>query len=146
LRSRVPFATNREGSRIPGVATIEGRTIMWPGTERRAVSIARPVSVSRRVSIARPVSIAGPLKYQQHMALPLLVFLLAFAAIMVTQGQSVPSDPGVRPGGPDAGGPIPGLSAGEQNFFARGTDRFNEIESVSGTIEPGSGLGPRFNS
>ena len=56
-------------------------------------------------------------------------------------------DPGVRPGTPGAGGPLPGLSAHEIAFFTAAQTRFQEIDSVSGTIagENGSGLGPRFN-
>jgi CxxC motif-containing protein (DUF1111 family) len=94
------------------------------------------------------VSITRLLKHPQTRALPLLVFLLPFVTIMVTQGQSATADPGLRPGGPDAGGPIPGLSAGEANFFAKGIAAFDETDSVSGTVpgEHGVGLGPRFNS
>ena len=56
-------------------------------------------------------------------------------------------DPGVRGGMPGAGGPLAGLSASEQQFFAAAKNRFQEIGSVSGTIsgENGTGLGPRFN-
>jgi len=59
-----------------------------------------------------------------------------------------PIDPGPRGGPPGAGGPLPGLSAYEQLFFAATKARFQEIDSVSGTIpdETGVGLGPRFNS
>jgi len=61
-------------------------------------------------------------------------------------------DPGVRAGASPAvgGGMLPtslaGLSATEQAFFASAMDRFQEVDSVSGTIEAGAGLGPRFNS
>jgi CxxC motif-containing protein (DUF1111 family) len=56
-------------------------------------------------------------------------------------------DPGVRTGAPGAGGPLPGLGAAEIAFFTAAANRFQEIDSVSGTIsgENGSGLGPRFN-
>jgi CxxC motif-containing protein (DUF1111 family) len=56
-------------------------------------------------------------------------------------------DPGVRDGAPGAGGPLPGLNATEVAFFKAALARFQEIDSVSGTIsgEPGFGLGPRFN-
>ena len=56
-------------------------------------------------------------------------------------------DPGPRGGAPGAGGPLVGLGAAEQQFFAAARDRFQEVDSVSGTMpgEPGSGLGPRFN-
>ena len=49
------------------------------------------------------------------------------------------SDPGVRGGAPGAGGPLPGLTAGEAAFFALGKEDFEEAEGV------GDGLGPRFN-
>jgi CxxC motif-containing protein (DUF1111 family) len=57
-------------------------------------------------------------------------------------------DPGVRAGAPGAGGPLPGLSSNYGEFFIAALDRFQEIDSVSGTVpnEGGSGLGPRFNS
>ena len=76
-----------------------------------------------------------------------LVVLLPFTAIMVTQGQSTPIDPGVRGGAPGAGGPIAGLTVQESKFFQDGQNRFTETDSVSGTVagEAGSGLGPRFN-
>ena len=48
-------------------------------------------------------------------------------------------DPGVRGGPPGAGGPLPGLTAGEAAFFALGKEDFEEAEGV------GDGLGPRFN-
>ena len=48
-------------------------------------------------------------------------------------------DPGVRPGGAGAGGPLPGLTANELAFFDAGRDDFAEAEGV------GDGLGPRFN-
>jgi CxxC motif-containing protein (DUF1111 family) len=57
------------------------------------------------------------------------------------------ADPGPRAGAPGAGGPLPGLDAGEQAYFAAALSRFQEIDSVSGTMtgEAGVGLGPRFN-
>jgi CxxC motif-containing protein (DUF1111 family) len=81
-------------------------------------------------------------------AAALLVLLLPFVTIMIVQGQATATDPGVRGGPANAGGPIGGLTAAEANFFAKGSDKFNEIDSVSGTVtgEPGAGLGPRFNS
>jgi CxxC motif-containing protein (DUF1111 family) len=68
----------------------------------------------------------------------------------LTTAQSVATttvhDPGVRGGSAGAGGMIPGLTAAQQAFFNDGLDRFQEIDSVSGTIAgTGSGLGPRFN-
>jgi CxxC motif-containing protein (DUF1111 family) len=49
------------------------------------------------------------------------------------------TDPGVRGGPPGAGGPLPGLSQNELNFFNAATAVFNEVEEVP------NGLGPRFN-
>jgi hypothetical protein len=58
-----------------------------------------------------------------------------------------PVDPGPRAGPPGAGGPLAGVGANQQKFFAAARSRFQEIDSVSGTIpgEAGVGLGPRFN-
>src|SRR5215471_6470666 len=58
-----------------------------------------------------------------------------------------PVDPGPRGGPPGAAGPLAGLGAANQQLFAAARDRFQEVNSVSGTMpgETGSGLGPRFN-
>jgi CxxC motif-containing protein (DUF1111 family) len=50
-----------------------------------------------------------------------------------------PVDPGVRGGAPGAGGPLPGLSQNELNFFNAAAKVFAEVEQVA------NGLGPRFN-
>jgi CxxC motif-containing protein (DUF1111 family) len=57
-------------------------------------------------------------------------------------------DPGVRGGEPGAGGPLAGLSSTYGDFFTSAQTRFQEVDSVSGAVanEPGTGLGPRFNS
>src|SRR5260370_3775616 len=56
-------------------------------------------------------------------------------------------DPGPRAGAAGAGGPFAGLSAGEQQVFSDALGRFQEVQSVSGTIagEDSGGLGPTFN-
>ena len=56
-------------------------------------------------------------------------------------------DPGPRGGAPGAGGPLTGVDVGNQQLFAAARARFQEIDSVSGTMpgETGVGLGPRFN-
>ena len=54
-------------------------------------------------------------------------------------------DPGPRAGAPGAGGAYYTLNSNEQSFFSQALVRFMETDSVSGTIEPGRGLGPRFN-
>ncbi|MFL6446167.1 MAG: di-heme oxidoredictase family protein [Bryobacteraceae bacterium] len=41
--------------------------------------------------------------------------------------------------------PLSGLTSGETNAFNNGLTTFQEIDSVSGTLAAGSGLGPRFN-
>jgi CxxC motif-containing protein (DUF1111 family) len=57
-------------------------------------------------------------------------------------------DPGPRGGPAGAGGPLPYLSDYEKSFFMEAFMRFQEVDSVSGTIsgEDGTGLGPSFNS
>jgi CxxC motif-containing protein (DUF1111 family) len=55
------------------------------------------------------------------------------------------TDPGPRGGDRGAGGPYDKLSLDEQTFFAAARDVFAEVDSVSGKIEEGKGLGPTFN-
>jgi CxxC motif-containing protein (DUF1111 family) len=61
--------------------------------------------------------------------------------------QPKPVDPGPRSGPAGAGGPLVGVGTGAQELFAAARSRFQEINSVSGTMrgEAGVGLGPRFN-
>ncbi|MGA2127221.1 MAG: di-heme oxidoredictase family protein [Xanthobacteraceae bacterium] len=56
-------------------------------------------------------------------------------------------DPGPRGGAAGAGGAVSGLTTLQQSFFNSARVRFQEVDSVSGTVagEAGSGLGPRFN-
>ena len=56
-------------------------------------------------------------------------------------------DPGPRNGPTNAGSYFPTLNSIEQNFFNQTLARFQEVDSVSGTIagESGVGLGPTFN-
>jgi CxxC motif-containing protein (DUF1111 family) len=74
--------------------------------------------------------------------LSLLFVLQAFAQV----------DPGVRGGGAAAGAPLSSVAANNPvtilNFFNDAKARFQEIDSVSGTVagEEGFGLGPRYNS
>src|SRR5947209_5864456 len=58
------------------------------------------------------------------------------------------TDPGIRGGTAAAGGALASVNANSTllSFFNDGKDRFSEVDSVSGTIEPGVGLGPRFNA
>jgi CxxC motif-containing protein (DUF1111 family) len=54
-------------------------------------------------------------------------------------------DPGPRAGAAGAGGYFSTLNATEQQVFFQALSRFQEVDSVSGTIEAGKGLGPTFN-
>jgi CxxC motif-containing protein (DUF1111 family) len=73
--------------------------------------------------------------------------LLLFALTAFSQ-----TDPGPRGGAAGAGGPLASVAANNPttilDFFNDGLTRFQRIDSVSGTLtgEPGSGLGPRYNS
>ncbi|MFZ0634631.1 MAG: di-heme oxidoredictase family protein [Candidatus Acidiferrales bacterium] len=57
-------------------------------------------------------------------------------------------DPGVRAVDSGAGQPLATLSSAELQYFQDGMARFLQTDSVTGTIsgEPGTGLGPTFNS
>jgi CxxC motif-containing protein (DUF1111 family) len=79
-----------------------------------------------------------------------LAVFMVFGAMMFrgnTNAAGLPQDPGPRGGPPNAGGPYPTLNPSEQAFFEATRTRFQEVDSVSGTIpgETGSGLGPTFN-
>ena len=62
------------------------------------------------------------------------------------------TDPGPRGGPAGAGGTFPVLNsnttldAADKAFFQATLARFQEVDSVSGTIESGSGLGPMYNA
>jgi CxxC motif-containing protein (DUF1111 family) len=70
--------------------------------------------------------------------------VLSVAAGMLLQAQV---DPGPRAGKSGAGSYYPTLNPSEQQAFSLALARFQEIDSVSGTVagEAGSGLGPAFN-
>ncbi|HET9182429.1 MAG TPA: di-heme oxidoredictase family protein [Candidatus Angelobacter sp.] len=76
-----------------------------------------------------------------------MVFLALFFFAAMASAQV---DPGVRSCNSCAGGPLPSVAAnnpaGILTSFNDARNVFNTTVSVSGTIEPGSGLGPRFNS
>jgi CxxC motif-containing protein (DUF1111 family) len=80
-----------------------------------------------------------------------LALLLTLLALSLFSGTAfAQSDPGVRGGTAGAGQPLPSVAANNPitslDFFNDGLARFSEVDSVSGTIEAGVGLGPRFNS
>jgi len=57
-------------------------------------------------------------------------------------------DPGVRAGSVSAGTPLSTVTPDQIQYFQDGLSRFIQVDSVAGTVpgEPGSGLGPAFNS
>lgn len=69
--------------------------------------------------------------------------LLALTAVPLASAQG--RDPGPRPGATGAGNFFPTLNANEQLLFNQALGRFKEVDSVSGNIEAGVGLGPTFN-
>ncbi len=78
------------------------------------------------------------------------VIIFALTTVVLAGMAFAQVDPGVRGGPAGAGQPLASVAANNPttilDFFNDGLDRFNEVDSVSGTIEQGSGLGPRFNS
>ncbi len=73
------------------------------------------------------------------------VAVFTVAAVLSITGPRAQQDPGPRPGPSGAGGYYPTLDTYEQAFFTQARSRFLAADSVSGTIEPGIGLGPAFN-
>jgi CxxC motif-containing protein (DUF1111 family) len=71
------------------------------------------------------------------------VFFLALSIAPSAYTQA--KDPGPRSGTAGAGSFYPTLNADEQSLFNTAMGRFTEVDSVTGSIEPGSGLGPTFN-
>jgi CxxC motif-containing protein (DUF1111 family) len=66
--------------------------------------------------------------------------------VVVNSGRlQAQKDPGPRSGAAGAGTAYPTLNVNEQLFFSRSSMTFAEVDSVSGKIEAGSGLGPTFN-
>jgi len=77
-----------------------------------------------------------------------LVRISCAAALTLSAGVlHAQTDPGPRVGPAAAGGKYPTLDANETLYFTQAQTRFQEVDSVSGTIagETGSGLGPTFN-
>jgi len=67
------------------------------------------------------------------------------ALVLVATCCFAQTDPGVRGGAPGAGGAIAGLNTVQLAAFTSALDTFQEVDSVTGTLEPGTGLGPSFN-
>ncbi|HYM78843.1 MAG TPA: di-heme oxidoredictase family protein [Candidatus Dormibacteraeota bacterium] len=73
------------------------------------------------------------------------VVLLFLPAVTVPLAFGQAKDPGPRTGAAGAGGFFSTLNSNEQTLFSQAQLRFAEVDSVSGTIESGVGLGPTFN-
>ncbi|HEX5433208.1 MAG TPA: di-heme oxidoredictase family protein [Candidatus Angelobacter sp.] len=77
-------------------------------------------------------------------------FTLTLTVLLYAGMAFAQRDPGVRSCTTCAGGPLGSVAAnspaGSLAFFDDAKDTFQEVDSVSGTIESGTGLGPRFNS
>jgi len=71
-------------------------------------------------------------------ALLILGILLAVGCATLPPPEPV-TDPGVRGGPAGVGGPLPGLTSQELEFFQQGLATFSEVDGVP------EGLGPRFN-
>ena len=77
----------------------------------------------------------------------MMLSAFAFVFATVVMADNSPTDPGPRTGNAGAGGPIANLSVKEAKFFDTGLDEFEEVQSVTGSVEDSEeGLGPRFNS
>jgi len=76
---------------------------------------------------------------------PLVVCLVTL--LLTNMNLAAQTDPGPRTGPAAAGGFYPTLNSNEQAVFNQALSRFQEVDSVSGSIagEAGSGLGPAFN-
>ena len=85
-----------------------------------------------------------PLHWELLLALLICAVVAGAGAL---QAQFAAQDPGPRGGPPGAGAYYPTLGGNEQYFFGQAQQRFEEVDSVSGTLpnETGSGLGPAFN-
>jgi CxxC motif-containing protein (DUF1111 family) len=77
-----------------------------------------------------------------------IALFLSLFTVFHTQPAHAQKDPGPRGGPPGAGGPLPFLSTFEKAFFSQALMRFEQLNSVSGTIsgEEAGGLGPSYNS
>ena len=78
-----------------------------------------------------------------HLVTVMLVGLLILATSPLATAQA--KDPGPRTGAASAGSFFPTLNANEQLLFNQAMGRFQEVDSVSGNIESGVGLGPTYN-
>src|ERR1700733_9133147 len=90
-----------------------------------------------------PIPLAGEARTHSLRRLVVAICLSTPATLPFAHAQA--KDPGPRAGAAAAGSFFPSLNANEQLLFNQSLARFKEVDSVSGTIEAGSGLGPTFN-
>jgi CxxC motif-containing protein (DUF1111 family) len=100
---------------------------------------SRPHAVSYEYRCVEPVGEVELASLQVARALCLGVAGMLLGGISQSAFAQGITDPGVRGGAAGAGGPLPGLSQKELNFFNAAKNVFTETETVS------AGLGPRFN-
>jgi CxxC motif-containing protein (DUF1111 family) len=74
-----------------------------------------------------------------------IAFYASLFALATAGTVNAQKDPGPRPGTAAAGGPYKNLTPAEAAFFGQAASAFMEVDSVSGTVEDGNGLGPTFN-
>jgi CxxC motif-containing protein (DUF1111 family) len=90
--------------------------------------------------------------FQENFMTKRLVLVPLALALVSAVSLFAQTDPGPRTDSVDSGEPLPSVAANIPttilDFFNDGKARFEEIDSVSGSIpgEAGFGLGPRFNS
>ncbi|MCU1235935.1 MAG: Thiol oxidoreductase-like protein [Candidatus Solibacter sp.] len=78
----------------------------------------------------------------------LCVFLLVSSTSAFAQHDPGPDRGSPRAGtngSPSTGDPLSNLTSGESTAFSSGKLTFQEVDSVTGKLSAGSGLGPRFN-
>src|SRR4029077_15336280 len=104
-----------------------------------------PSIISQLAVLGLAVGLCAEFALPQNAATPASSSIASGTA---TQAATQAKDPGVRGGAPGAGGPLPNLKLTYGDFFTAALGRFQEVDSVSGTVpnENGTGLGPRFNS
>lgn len=73
------------------------------------------------------------------------IVCLCLITLFNPQNASAQKDPGPRGGPPGAGAAYPGLTPEQYQMYQTAEESFMEVDSVSGKLESGSGLGPGFN-
>jgi CxxC motif-containing protein (DUF1111 family) len=127
----------------PKVIPLGARDTTHSAGPRLAECLKRDAIVSCTYGIGRIVSGRPRRVTMKERKAKIAVLVLAMWTVSAAWAQQ---DPGPRPGAPGAGGAFPMLNANELMFFTQAAARFQEVDSVSGKIEAGSGLGPTYNA